>query len=172
MLSGKRCDPETGGRGFGSVGEIGRNGMEAERRGSTPPFVARHDDSGDLIVKFMLLCYDDEKAWERAGPEALKAAMQEAVGLTHRLDAKGRYIAAAPLLPASMGASVRVRNGKPSVTDGPFTETHEVIGGFYLIDVADQAEAIRVAQEHPGARLGTVEVREVMELEGLPKSRM
>ena len=123
-------------------------------------------------MKFMLISYDDEKAWERAGQDAWKAAIQEAVELTHRLDAKGQYIAAAPLHASSTGACVRVRNGQPSVTDGPYTESHEVIGGFYLIDVADQAEAIRIAQQHPGARLGTVEVREVMELEGLPKSRL
>ena len=119
-------------------------------------------------MKYMLLCYDDEQAWDQAGQAALDQAMQEAVQLTHELDARGQYLVAAPLHPASTATSVRVRNGKPLVTDGPFTETREVLGGFYLIDVQDLNEAISVAQRHPGARLGAVEVRPVMELAGLP----
>jgi hypothetical protein len=66
---------------------------------------------------------------------------------------------------------MRVRNGKRVVTDGPFAETREHLGGFYLIDVANLDEAIRIAERHPGARHGTVEVRPVMELEGLPRPR-
>jgi hypothetical protein len=63
-----------------------------------------------------------------------------------------------------------VRSGKPLVTDGPFAETREQLGGFYLIDVTDLDEAIRIAQRHPGARLGTVEIRPIMEIAGLPNS--
>jgi hypothetical protein len=120
-------------------------------------------------MKYMLLCYDDAAAWETAGEGALEAAMEEAVQLTHEIDAKGQYITAAPLHPISTATSVRVRDGKRVVTDGPFAETHEHLGGFYLIDVADLDEAIRIAAKHPGARLGTVEVRPVMEIQGLPK---
>ena len=119
-------------------------------------------------MKYMLLCYDDEQAWEQAGKVALDQAMQEAVELTHELDARGQYLMAAPLESASTATTVRVRNGKPVVTDGPFTETREVLGGFYLIDVQDLNEAIAVAQRHPGVRMGSVEVRPVMELAGLP----
>lgn len=119
-------------------------------------------------MRYMLLCYDDEQAWEQAGADALNAAIDEAVGLTHRLHAQGQYILAAPLQPVSTATSVRVRNGKPLVTDGPFAETREILGGFYLIDVDCLDDAIAVAARHPGARLGTVEVRPVMEIPGLP----
>jgi hypothetical protein len=119
-------------------------------------------------MKYMLLCYDDEQAWDQAGKAAMDQAMQEAVELTHELDARGQYLTAAPLHPISAATIVRVRDGKPLVTDGPFAETREVLGGFYLIDVHDLNEAISVAQRHPGARLGSVEIRPVMELAGLP----
>jgi hypothetical protein len=121
-------------------------------------------------MKYMLLCYDDEAAWEQAGNEALRAAMNEAVELTHELDRKGQYIRAAPLHPVATATSVRVRDGKRLVTDGPFAETHEQLGGFYLIDVASLDEAIQIAARHPGARNGTVEVRPVIELPDIPKA--
>lgn len=123
-------------------------------------------------MKYMLLCYDPEQAWVEAGRDALEQAMAEAVQLTHVLNAKGRYITAAPLHPVSTATSVRVRDGKRLVTDGPFAETREQLGGFYLIDVDDLDEAIGIAAKHPGARLGSVEVRPVMELAGLPKVEM
>ena len=119
-------------------------------------------------MKFMLLCYDDEQAWERAGQAALDEAMAEAVHLTHDLAAKGQYVRSAPLHPASTATCVRVRDGRRLVTDGPFAETREVLGGFHLVDVADLNEAIAIARRHPGARLGTVEIRPVMEITGLP----
>jgi hypothetical protein len=122
-------------------------------------------------MKYMLLCYDDEAAWERLGPAALKQAMGEAVGLTHELAGKGQYRLASPLHPISSATTVRVRDGRRVVTDGPFTETREVLGGFYLIDVNDLSEAIDIAAQHPGARLGTVEVRPLLEVGGLPKSQ-
>jgi hypothetical protein len=121
-------------------------------------------------MKYMLLCYDDGPAWERAGEAALQAAIEEAVQLTHELNAKGQYVMASPLQPTSTAASVRVRDGKRLVTDGPFAETREHLGGFYLIHAKDLDEAIGIAARHPGARLGTVEVRPVMEIPGLPDS--
>lgn len=123
-------------------------------------------------MRYMLLCYDDDQAWEEAGEAALREAMQEAVQLTHEIDARGQYVTAAPLHPVSTATSVRLREGKRLVTDGPFTETREHLGGFYLIDVPDLDEAIRIAERHPGARRGTVEIRPVMELDGLPPSRL
>jgi hypothetical protein len=119
-------------------------------------------------MKYMLLCYDDERAWEDAGKAAHREAIDEAVRLTHELDAKGQYVMASPLHPVSTATSVRVRDGKPLVTDGPFAETREQLGGFYLIDVPDLDEAIRIAQRHPGARVGAVEIRPVMQIPGLP----
>jgi hypothetical protein len=120
----------------------------------------------------MLLCYDDGQAWEKAGQAAMQAAMQEAVRLTHELDAQGKYVIAAPLHPTSTATSVRMRDGKRLVTDGPFAETREHLGGFYVIDAKDLDEAISIASRHPGARVGTVEVRPIMELAGLPKAKL
>lgn len=119
-------------------------------------------------MKYMLLCYDNERAWDEAGPEALKAAMDEAVGLTHELDSKGQYIAAAPLQASSTAVSVRIRDGKQHITDGPFAETNEVLGGYYIIDVPNLDAAIHVAERHPGARFGTVEIRPILEIPNLP----
>ena len=119
-------------------------------------------------MRYMLLCYDDEQFWERAGADAHRAAMNEAVALTHELDRQGQYIMASPLHPVATATSVRVRDGKPLVTDGPFAETREVLGGFYLIDAENLDQAIAIATRHPGARVGTVEVRPVLEIPGLP----
>jgi hypothetical protein len=123
-------------------------------------------------MKFMLLCYDDEAYWQQAGQAALQDAIQEAVDLCHEIDAKGQYILAAPLESVATATSVRVRDGRRLVTDGPFAETREVLGGFYLIDVANRDEAIAIAARHSGARVGTVEVRPVLELSGLPGSQL
>jgi hypothetical protein len=118
----------------------------------------------------MLLCYDDEAAWAKAGKAAHDEAMQEAIRLTHDLHAKGQYLLSAPLHPAATATSVRVRNGKSIVTDGPFAETREVLGGFHLVDVENLDQALAIAARHPGARLGTVEVRPILEIPGLPAS--
>lgn len=118
--------------------------------------------------QYMLLCYDDEQAWNDAGPEALRAAMMEAVQLCHQLDARGQYISASPLHPVSMATSVRIRDGKRVVTDGPFAETREFLGGYYLFLAKDLNEAISIAAQHSGARVGTVEVRRVFELPNMP----
>lgn len=123
-------------------------------------------------MRYMLLCYDNEKEWKELGDSALQEAMQEAVQLTHEIDAKGQYLIAAPLQSVATATSVKVRNGKYMVTDGPFAETHEQLGGFYLINVDNLDDAIRIAQRHPGARHGTVEIRPVVELEGLPTVKL
>ncbi len=120
-------------------------------------------------MRYMLLCYDDEQAWERAGQAALQAAMDEAVQLTHELHAKGQYLLASPLHEAATATTVRIRDGKRQVTSGPYAETREVLGGFYLIDADNLDEAIRIAARHPGARVGAVEVRPLLEIAGLPK---
>jgi hypothetical protein len=122
-------------------------------------------------MRYMLLCYDNEQAWEEAGPAALKAAMQEAVALTHELDAKGQYVTASPLQPSATAVSVRIRDGKQHVTDGPFAETNEVLGGYYIIDVANLDEAIHIAERHSGARLGTVEIRPILKIPHLPPAK-
>jgi hypothetical protein len=150
--------------------------MTNEKALAAPTFVIRSfviDPVRHLLrslpMKYMLLCYDDEMAWEKAGAEALRQAMQEAVQLTHEINAKGQYVDAAPLESVSLATSVRVREGTRLVTDGPFAETREVLGGYYLIDVEDLDAAIRIAERHPGARVGTVEIRPLLEIPGLPE---
>lgn len=123
-------------------------------------------------MRFLLLSHDDEQHWDEVGEAAHQRAMQEAVALTHRIDAAGQYLLAAPLQPSGTAVNVRVRDGKTHVTDGPYSETHEVVGGFYLVDVPSVEDAIRIAQQHPGARFGTVEIRALRELEGLPTPRL
>ena len=119
-------------------------------------------------TKFMFLCYDDEAAWNNAGPEAHRAAMMEAVALTHQLDTQRQYITASPLHPVATATSVRIRHGQRIITDGPFAETREVLGGYYVIFAKDQTEAVEFAAKHSGARVGGVEVREIFKLPGLP----
>ena len=121
-------------------------------------------------MKYMLLSYDDQKYWQQAGEQVYEAAIAEATELAHDMARQGKYIMAAPLAWTDAATSVRVRNGKPVVTDGPFAETTEVLGGFYLIEASSIEEAAAFAARHPGARVGTVEVRPVVEIEGLPES--
>ena len=116
------------------------------------------------LKKFIFLCYDDEEAWRIAGPEAHQAAMQEAVQLTQTIDSLGQYVFASPLHPVATATSIRVRNGQRVVTDGPFAETTEILGGFYLILAKDLSDALEFAALHSGARVGAVEVRQVYEL--------
>lgn len=121
-------------------------------------------ESSGFLKKFMFLCYDDEAVWSAAGPEAHLAAMQEAVALTHELHSRGLYLSASPLHPSTTATSVRVREGRKQVTDGPFAETREVLGGYYLVLAEDQPAAVTIAARHSGARVGSVEVRQVFEL--------
>jgi hypothetical protein len=116
-------------------------------------------------MKYMLLIYSDEGAWTDSEREHCYA---ESTQLTHELNSRGQYVAAAPLEPVSTATSVRVREGKPLVTDGPFAETREQLGGYFMVDAKDLNEAIAIAGKIPGARKGTVEIRPVMELAGLP----
>jgi hypothetical protein len=115
----------------------------------------------------MLLIYTDEKVWTEDDREHCYV---ESTQLTHELNARGQYLGASPLQPVATAASVRVRDGKRLVTDGPFAETREQLGGYFLIEAKDLNEAISVAARIPGARKGTVEVRPVVELSGLPQA--
>jgi hypothetical protein len=116
-------------------------------------------------MKYMLLIYMDEKAMDDTERQHCYV---ESAGLTRELHANGKYVAASPLQPVSTATSVRVREGRRVVTDGPFAETREQLGGFYIIDVKDLDEAISVAARIPPACKGTVEIRPVMEISGLP----
>jgi hypothetical protein len=116
-------------------------------------------------VKYMLLIYGDELALDEAERQQCYA---ESSQLAHQLAAAGQFVATAPLHATSTATSVRVRDGRRLVTDGPFAETREQLGGFFLIDAADLDEAIAIAARIPMARRGTVEVRPVIQLPGLP----
>ena len=116
-------------------------------------------------MKYMLLIYTDENAWTDAQREA---CFQESTALTHELHSRGQYISANPLQPVVTATSVRVRNGKPIMTDGPFAETREQLGGYFLVEAKDLNEALAIAGRIPGARKGTVEVRPVLDSPGLP----
>jgi hypothetical protein len=119
---------------------------------------------------FMLLCYDDEAAWRSAGPEALRDAMAEASALARELGEAGRYVDASPLHPTGLATSVRVRGGKREITDGPFAETNEVLGGYYVILAESRDDALRIAARHSGARVGAVEVRPLHDVSWLRDS--
>lgn len=116
-------------------------------------------------MKYMLLVYGAEDAWTE---EERAECMQASTELCHELSAKGKYLGASPLHPVALATSVRVRQGKRLITDGPFAETTEQLGGYYLIDVANLDEAIAFASRIPPATKGTVEIRPVFELENLP----
>jgi hypothetical protein len=117
-------------------------------------------------MKYMLLIYADEKNWTDAERQH---CYEESTQLTHELNSRGQYLAAAPLEPVATATSVRVREGKRMVTDGPFAETREQLGGYFLVEAKDLNEAINIAGRIPGARKGTVEIRPVMEIPGLPE---
>ncbi len=116
-------------------------------------------------MKYILLIHHVEALDEDERQDLLK----ESVQLANQLHEKRQYLDAAPLQPTSATISVMVRDGKRLVTDGPFAETREQIGGYFLIDAKDLDEAIDIAARIPAARIGTVEVRPVREVEGLPK---
>jgi len=116
-------------------------------------------------VRYMLLVYLEERELDQAERER---CYEESIQLTHELNSKGQFLASAPLHPTSTATSVRVREGKRLVTDGPFAETREQLGGYFLIDAQNLDEAIGIAGRIPGARRGTIEIRPVIELEGLP----
>jgi len=118
-------------------------------------------------MKYMLLVHHDEEAFGKRSEAERQHMLQESVELANQLHANGKYLSAAPLHPTSETTCVRVRDGKRLVTDGPFAETREQLGGYFLIDAKDLDEAMHIAARIPGARIGTVEVRPVTEVEGL-----
>jgi hypothetical protein len=110
-------------------------------------------------VKYLCLVYAEEEKIAALSDREWDALVAENLALCEELRASGHFVSAAPLESVETAATVRVRNGRPSAVDGPFAETKEQLGGYYLIEARDQAEAVRVAQRIPGARFGSVEVR-------------
>ena len=116
-------------------------------------------------MKYMLLIYSDEQTWADGERER---CYRESTQLAHELHSEGQFLATSPLQPVATATSVRVRDGKLLVTDGPFAETREQLGGFFLVDAQDLDAAIEIAGRIPAARKGTVEIRPVVEIPNLP----
>jgi hypothetical protein len=120
-------------------------------------------------MKYMFITYLDEKAWLSLSESEQQQKMAEAMPHVQLLIASGKFLGGAPLHPTSTGATVRVREGKPLVTDGPFAETREQIGGYTLIEAKDMDEATRIAAGFLGTRSPSIiEVRQIVELKGIP----
>ncbi|HEV3118271.1 MAG TPA: YciI family protein [Gemmataceae bacterium] len=118
-------------------------------------------------MKYMLLVYLNEQAMSETERQE---CYEESAQLARDLHARRQYVDASPLHPISTATSVRVRDGKPLVTDGPFAETREQLGGYYVVDAKDLDEAIGIAARIPPARVGTIEIRPIMEIAGLPSA--
>lgn len=121
-----------------------------------------------MNMKYMLLIYMNENAMN---PAEREQCYKDSTALTHDLHARGQYVAASPLQPVATATSLRVREGKRMVTDGPFAETREQLGGYYIVNAANLDQAIGIAAKIPGAKKGTVEIRPVMEIPNLPDAR-
>lgn len=117
-------------------------------------------------MEYMLLIYGDEKAWFDLPKEELGKGYQAYMDYTKELADSGCLRGGSELSPVTSATTVRVRNGKPLITDGPFAETKEQLGGYYIIDVPDLDQAMAWAAKCPGAQHGSVEVRPIIENPG------
>lgn len=115
-------------------------------------------------MKYMLLIYDDEQVWSKLSGTERQQIMGEYRQFSQQIRSGGQYVAGSQLQPTSTATSVRLRNGKALLTDGPFAETREQLGGYYLVDAKDLDEALAIATRIPSARMGTVEVRPLVEV--------
>jgi hypothetical protein len=116
-------------------------------------------------MKYMLLIYGEEQAWNDADRQECYV---ESTQLAHTLKSKGQFLATSPLQPVSTATTIKVRDGKRLVTDGPFAETREQLGGFFMVEAKNLDEAIDIAGRIPAARKGSVEIRPVVEIPNLP----
>lgn len=115
-------------------------------------------------MKYMMLIYHSEQEWAKLADPQRQQIVGEYMQLTQQLKSSGHWLASAPLQPTTTASSVQTRDGKQLVTDGPFAETREQLGGYYLIEAKNLDEALGIARRIPGARYGTVEVRPVLEI--------
>ena len=119
-------------------------------------------------MRYLCLIYDEEKKINAMSKADADAFMGEYFSFTDGIQKSGHYLAGEALQPTSTATTVRVRNGKVSTTDGPFAETKEQLGGYYLINAKDLNDAIQVASKIPSAKLGTIEIRPVVEFDQPP----
>jgi hypothetical protein len=117
-------------------------------------------------MRFLCLIHDQERDWEAMPAAESGAYLAECMAAEEEIRAGGHHLAGEALEPAASATLVRIRDGRLSTTDGPFVETKEQLGGFYLIEAADRDEAVRVAATIPAARTGCVEVRPVVDFTG------
>jgi hypothetical protein len=115
-------------------------------------------------MRYMLLIYDREADWASMSEEDRGKMFHEYMTFTEGIRKSGQYKAGDALQPTSAATTVRVRNGKSVTTDGPFAETREQLGGYYIVDAKDLDEATEIAARIPGARMGSIEVRPIMEM--------
>jgi hypothetical protein len=114
-------------------------------------------------MRYLCLIYEDEKKWAAMSKQESDALMAEYFAFGDSIKKSGHSLGGEALQPVHTATTVRVRNGKLSTTDGPFAETKEQLGGFYLINAKDLSDAVTVAARIPSARFGCVEVRPIME---------
>ena len=114
-------------------------------------------------MKYLCLIYGEERLGAAMSKGDMDAMMAEYGAFSEGIRKSGHYTAGEALHPSSTATTIRIRNGKTSTTDGPFAETKEQLGGFYLITARDLNDAIQVASKIPGARMGSVEVRPVVD---------
>jgi hypothetical protein len=117
----------------------------------------------ETSMRYLCLIYDDEKTWATMPKDKADSMMGEYFAFTEGIKHSGHYIGGEALQPVHTATTVRLRNGKVSTTDGPFAETKEQLGGYYLIDAKDLNDAIQVASRIPSAKLGSIEVRPIQE---------
>ena len=110
-------------------------------------------------MKYILLIYQSEMEWDAMSEERQQAEIGEYLRFTDDIRRTGNHVSDAPLAPTSTATTVRLRNGRTTLTDGPFAETREQLGGFYIVEAANADDAIALAARLPGARWGSVEVR-------------
>ena len=116
-------------------------------------------------MRYLCLIYEDESLWQRMPKTETDKVFAEYFAFTDAIKKSGHYVSGNPLQPSRTATTVRVRTGKVSTTDGPFAETKEQLGGYYLINARDLNDAIQVAARIPSARLGSIEVRPIMEFD-------
>jgi hypothetical protein len=121
-------------------------------------------------MKYLCLIYDDEKIFETMAKDESDAFMGEYMDYTEGIRSSGHYVAGEALHPVQTATTLRIRNGKLSTTDGPFAETKEQLGGFYLIEARDLNEAIQIASRIPSVRTGSIEVRPVVDFSAQPQA--
>jgi hypothetical protein len=129
--------------------------------------VGFHPERNRDVKKYMLLMYFEENT--ALTEEQRQHCYVESAAFAQQLAETGRFLGAAPLQPTSTATSLRLNDGKRLITDGPFAETREQLGGFFLVNAKDLDEAIEIASRVPAGRWGTVEIRPVVEVPGLPK---